>query len=303
MRLPPRFSTRVLLCCAAVIVATAFGQSLSIIRTGGSEVLVEATVPADTRYVLQVSNDLKNWTDVNDQIWGWFSYRFDEAGVTLRFFRLILWAEPPPPITIVLLGDSTVADLVSNANWFSGWGQGIYGYFKPEAQVVNLAYPCYSSGIIFGAAEKWKMLAIKPAFVLVQFGLVDSVGCEGFNKTTMEEYSNNLREIVRIIRGFGGVPILITPPTWRRFDARGRVEPVLKDRSAVVLSVATELETHLVDLNQLTSDLFNRLGRQASAYISCDRDEVHYSLEGAEVIAGLVVKALPCELEKYLVQR
>lgn len=303
MSLNQRFLAGLGACWAALVVATAVAQSLSIVRQSGSQVRVEATAPSDSRYVLQTSDDMGAWTDINDQIWGWFSYRFDEAGVPRRFFRLIPWAEPPPPITLVLLGDSTVADLVSNGNWFSGWGQGIYGYFTPDAQVVNLAYPCYSSGVILGAAEKWKMLAIKPAFVLVQFGLVDWVGCQGSNKTTLEEYETNLRTLVEVIRSFDGVPVLITPPTWRRFDARGSVTPVLLDRSEVVRRLATELQTHLVDLNQLTTDLFNQLGPQASAYISCDRDDVHYSLEGAEVIAGLVVKALPGELQKYVVHR
>lgn len=52
----------------------------------------------------------------------------------------------------------------------------------------------------------------------------------------------------------------------------------------------------------LSTDLFNQLGESESAYISMGTDLDHFSPEGAEVIAGLVVKALPNSLRRYLVR-
>src|SRR5689334_19849969 len=91
---------------------TSLGQSLSIINKGESDSWVVASAPGDTPYALQASKNLNLWLDVNDAVSGTVSDRVG-TGVTQRYFRLVPWTEPPP-ITVVLVGDSTVADLASN---------------------------------------------------------------------------------------------------------------------------------------------------------------------------------------------
>jgi lysophospholipase L1-like esterase len=297
----PRPSAILLLLCMAVGADAAVGQSLSIVRRGENELWIEATAPPDTRYELQASGDLRDWVAINDEVWGQWSYRLDDAGISKRFFRLTAWTPPPPPIILMLIGESTVADLANNNNWYAGWGQGIPGYLNSDVRVVNLAYPCVSTSMFLASAEKTKMLVVKPDFVLVQFGLLDWLGCNGQHKTTLQEYADNLRSIVQLIRGFNGTPILITSPVGRYFDDQGKVLIVMEDRRAVVREVAAELQTHLIDLGRLSLELYNELGDSASAYISCDRDRVHFSIEGARVIAGLVVNAFPDSLRAYVV--
>lgn len=148
------------------------------------------------------------------------------------------------------------------------------------------------------------MLAIKPDFVLVQLGRVDAVGCPGdLYMTTIQEYADNLKTIVQTVRGFNGTPILISPAVPRLFDEKGKVLPALEDRSAAMRYVAVGSQTQFIDLNQLSRDLFNALGETGSAYISwSEKDPVHFSLEGAKVMAGLVVDALPNILRLYVVK-
>jgi hypothetical protein len=140
MTLPSLRASILLLFSLAFSADTAFGQSLSIIKEGENQLSIEASAPGGTRYALQVSKDLNLWLDVNDAVSGAVSNRVGSPGATERYFRLIPWAEPAP-IRIVLLGDSTVADLDSNFGHFYGWGHGMPGYFKANAQVLNLAYP------------------------------------------------------------------------------------------------------------------------------------------------------------------
>lgn len=289
-----RRALSILLLLGTVLFAdAALGQSLTIIRNGSSNFSIQTTAPADARYVLQESANLHLWVDINDQVSGQSSNRFASAGNTQRFFRLTPWTPPAPPIILVLLGDSTVWD-------GSGWGQGIYGYFKTNVRVVNLAAPGYSTKRFLSEAEKTTMLTIRPDFVLVQFGWFDAcINCPGIG-TTLPEYADNLKTIIQTIRGFNGTPILITTPALRIFDDKGKVVRFLQDRCAIVKDVAAETQTAFIDLNQLSMDLYNELGGSASAYISWT-DNTHYTPVGAQVIAGLVVNALPDRFGPYLV--
>lgn len=302
MHFRPRPSSTLWLCGVVLFTQAAPGQSLSILRNGQSNFWIQAAAPTDTPYVLQESVNLHLWVDLNDQVSGQSSNQIDSAGIAQGFFRLTPSTLPPPPITLVLLGDSTVADFISDDNRFNGWGQGIYGYFKATVRAVNFGYPLYSTRVFLASAEYTKMLTIKPDYVLVQFGLIDAVGAPNDQVdyvTTLQEYATNLTTIVQTIRGFNGTPILVTPPAARVFDANGKVLPYLPDRCAVVKAVAAQLQTPLIDLNQLTTDFYNNLGGSASAFITVT-DNLHYTQVGAQVIAGLVVNALPDNLGPYL---
>lgn len=286
----------------ALFADAAVGQSLSITRKGESEFLVEAAALADIRYVFQESVNCRVWADINDDVRGHLSYRFDAAGFTKRFLRLIPWTPPPPPIRVALLGDSTVA---GQDDYGSGWGKAIHGYFKSTVQIVNLAWPNMSTSAFLASEQRPKMLAIKPDYVLLQFGWIDWGGCNGDPRctTTLREFADNLKTIVQDIRGFNGTPILITQPDPRAFDDNGKVIPTLQERATVMKEVAAELQTDLIDLNQLTRDRVNELGKNGIAFIGLDpSDWIHYSLEGAQLISGLVVNALPKSLGPYLVE-
>ena len=293
----------VLLLCLALFTEPAPGQSLSVGKKGAGEYWIEAAAPVDTSYVLQASGDLRLWVDLHETVSGQLSYRFNNAGVTNRYFRLVPSTPPAPQITVVLIGDSTVADLASNQGWFNGWGQGIYGFFKPNARVVNLAWQGFSTKWFLGSEQKTKMLAIRPDYVLVQFGRVDDeVPSTDPMAVTFQEYADNLKTIVQIVRGFEGTPILVTPPVARIFDYTGKVFviPTFEHRVALMKDVAAETQTQLIDLNQMTIDLFNQLGDNGSAYIQYPGNPAHFSAVGAQVIAQLVVNALPDGLGPYL---
>jgi lysophospholipase L1-like esterase len=125
---------------------------------------------------------------------------------------------------------------------------------------------------------------------------------KGEGEFWVEASADDFRTIVQTIRGFNGSPILITPPNPRLFDDKGKVISRYEDRSAVVKDVASELQTPLIDLNQLTRDLYTKLGESGSCYIPWNAtDLLHYSTLGAQVIAGLVVNALPDNFGPYLI--
>jgi lysophospholipase L1-like esterase len=203
-----------------------------------------------------------------------------------------------------MLGDSTVADYLVDSSHFSGWGQGIYEYLKPNVRAVNLAGPFQSTKNFLYSIQKDNLVTIKPDFVLIEFGWMDSSRVETEWYTSLTDYAANLKTIIQIVRDFNGTPILVTPTGPRYWDDHGRIIPVLVDRSQVMRNVAAESQTYLVDLNQLSRDLYNALGqtKSDSTYISSGpEDQTHFSLNGAKVIAGLVVDAFPGILRSQVV--
>lgn len=289
-----------LIVCWTLVFNVALGQSLAIHKRGPSEYFVEASVPSDKPCALQVSGNLHLWVTLEDEVKGQYSLQLERLGVSPRFFRLTPSAEPAPPIRIILLGDSMTAD-------GSGWGGGMHGYFKPNVTIVNYAMAYTSTKIFLRSAELDKMLVVKPDFVLIQYGFVDGAWGPDLapdRYTSLEEFGENLREIVRIVRGFNGVPILVTLHSARVWDAQGKVIPTWLDRNAVTKAVAAELQTPLIDLNQLTMDLLNELGPNRTQFMQWagggPEDLMHLSPQGAEVVAQLVVNALPDSLGPYL---
>lgn len=102
-----------------------------------------------------------------------------------------------------------------------------------------------------------------------------------------------------MIRGFGGTPILLTPQCLYVFNESGKTGPAYPKRIAVVEQLAAELGVYLIDLSTLSVSLLNQLGEEKSQPLFMDW--LHFSNEGAEVISGLVVNALPPDLGPYLV--
>ncbi|MCC6233872.1 MAG: hypothetical protein IT580_14590 [Verrucomicrobiales bacterium] len=284
----------------------AAAQTVQYTRKANGEIWLEGNLPATETHVLQSSPNLRFWVDVRDGLTGHFSLRADLEGMEKRFFRVVPSSEEGAPITLAMVGDSTVADLASNSGVFSGWGQGMHGYFKAQVRVINLAMPCYGTKTFLASAERTSLEVIRPDVVLVQFGMIDEIGCGGDRSeqfvATETEYRENLKVLVEMIRGFGGQPVLVTPPVMRRFNALGRVITILPNRRAIMQTVATELQVPLVDLYQMSGALVERLGLEGSAYLySSAGDLGHFSLRGAEILAGMVISGLPPALGRYVV--
>jgi lysophospholipase L1-like esterase len=283
------------LICAALPSSAAFGQSLSIIKSGESNYWIEASAPANNPQTLQASANLHLWADIHDPVQGQYSSPLGGMTVAQRYFRLVHSAPPAPPIVVMLLGDSLTAD-------YTGWGGGIYGYFKPNATVVNYAMPDDSTSEFLQQSDELdKMLLVEPNYVLIAFGLVDASSMDPSRFTTLEEFQTNLVTICQIVIGFQGVPILVTVLAARNFDEDGMVSPLFPDRTAVIKEVAAELQTPLIDLSQLSVDLFNQLGPSGTQFMNySSTDNTHLSPAGAVVAARLVVNALPDALGPYL---
>src|SRR5258706_2014035 len=96
---------RVLLCsspmafviCIILSANAALGQSLSIKKVD-TKYWIEASAPLGNPHTLQASDNLHLWVDIHEDLQERYSFAFDDAGVSGRYFRLTPSAPPAPPV-------------------------------------------------------------------------------------------------------------------------------------------------------------------------------------------------------------
>jgi len=252
-------------------------------------------------YRAQFSADLMEWSDPGDICLPSdrvpLTFPEGEQGfVQLTPDRHLDEFEP----RIVLLGDSTMADLSALSIQYHGWGQHFQDFFNPEATFVNLAEAGMGT-IRYFALNKTKALEVlQPDFVILQFGHI-----EHKDGTSTEVFEENLGKIVDEIRGIGAVPLLVTPVAIRLYDAKDNHINELAERRESVIKVANAKHSQYLDLNHRSAEVYARMGIISSAFITvcgneCD-DLSHFSRTGAYLMAALLCEELPEILQAYRV--
>ncbi len=196
-------------------------------------------------------------------------------------------------VQIVIVGDSTVATN-RPGNSSHGWGGVVHGYFIEDVTVINLAVSGRSSKSFIGEGLWEDALTRGADYIFIQFGHNDCPGKGDRETDPKTDFRDYIRKYVDDGRKIGAVQVLITPVTRRRFDETGQIRTILAPYAEGMRIVAGEKGVPLIDLHVRSMDLFNRLGDDGSLSISATPDDrTHFSLEGARVVAGLVVDALP----------
>ena len=204
--------------------------------------------------------------------------------------------ENPPPIRIVVVGDSTVASYGRKADGrlpIAGWGQLLGEAFCDAVSVSNHAAGGRSSSSFVWEGRWAKAIAEKPDYVLIQFGHNDCPGKGIRYNDPATTYRDYLRRYVRYSRAAGAKPVLVTPMARRTFDDRGKITTSLAPYAEAMRAVAEEEECPVIDLHAASVELFNRLGDEGSADLSNKPgDRTHFSEKGARTLVGLIMEQL-----------
>ena len=247
--------------------------------------------------------------------------------------------------TIFIIGDSTAANKdTTGGRQERGWGMALQNCFDENIVVDNHAVNGRSS-LSFINEGRWdKVLElIKPGdYVIIQFGHNDEKPKADRHTDPGSTFDYNLAKFVRETREHGGIPVLMNSVVRRNFfvqapdcdddeklrtttyqdgvkmiegdsliDTHGLYRVAPRD-------VARRMHCHFVDANQITHDLEQGLGREASKKLHMwflpgeepsvpkgRQDNTHYNVYGAQVVARLLADAL-CEeipvLKKYRVE-
>ena len=257
---------------------------------------------------------------------------------------LLLFASaiPDNTTTIFIIGDSTAANKdISKGKQERGWGMVLQSYFDDNIRIDNRALNGRSSRSFINEGHWDKVLqSMKPGdYVIIQFGHNDEKPKADRHTDPGSTFDYNLAKFVRETREHGGIPILMNCVVRRNFfvnapenddDEKLRTQ-TFKDGVRMVegdslidthglyrvapRDVAQRMNVHFVDANQITHDLEQGLGTEASKKLHMwvlpntepsepkgKQDNTHYSVYGAHVVARLLANAL-CEevpvLKKY----
>jgi lysophospholipase L1-like esterase/anti-sigma-K factor RskA len=224
------------------------------------------------------------------------------------------------PVSVALAGDSTVTDDF-------GWGGALSDFLPAGVSVNNRAIGGYSTKSFIDQGYWDSTVDLDCDYVFIQFGhndqkLNDTIRGTypaesrplGINDRSYDLFRANLTKMVDDVRAEGGVPVLITP-----LARRGRVADIngvlqfqndvvatdnadllgncysLLDYADAAKAVAELKRVPLIDLNQLSLDLYNRMladGEDITA-LGPDGDNTHLNTIGAMAIAKLIADAIP----------
>jgi lysophospholipase L1-like esterase len=197
-------------------------------------------------------------------------------------------------IRIAMVGDSTMASYPNppkDRPDLHGWGQVFGEFFTARVEILNHAASGRSTKS-FIAEKRWeKVLEAKPDYVFIQFGHNDQK-----DKTLAPEegYRDYLIRYIEEAKKVGIKPVLVTPVARRTFDKDGKPTTSLTPFADATKKVAKEKGVPVIDLHQLSFDLYGKLGDKSSADFSpAETDRTHFSKKGAKAVAELVAKAIP----------
>ncbi|MEY4386535.1 MAG: hypothetical protein RLY20_1818 [Verrucomicrobiota bacterium] len=195
---------------------------------------------------------------------------------------------------IAIIGDSTVANYPAEKP-ARGWGMYVQERFNSSVVISNLAANGRSTKT-FIKEGRWKnTLALKPDYVLIQFGHNDSHAKEKPEATdAATDYRDYLRQYIDEARDDGAVPILVTPMLRRNYTADGKFDDILQPYADAMKAVAQEKNVPVIDLHSASRALYEKLGpTEVAKFASEEKDKTHFNEAGARAMAELVMQELP----------
>jgi lysophospholipase L1-like esterase len=245
-----------------------------------------------------------------------FSYKHRAAIIVPFLLSFLLHRKEH--ITVYLIGDSTMCIYRAEQSPLTGWGMPFANFFDSTVTVKNTAEGGESTRT-FIEEHLWQPVAdsLSPGdYLLIQFGHNDEVPSKS-SYTTENDFERNLIRFVTETRIKKANPVLITPVARRKFDDSGNVEEVHKAYSGIVRKVSATYKVPLIDLDEKSKRLLNKLGPEKSKslflgvgvnpyYPKNEEDITHFNGLGATKIAQLVlaeIKALKLGLANHIINQ
>lgn len=209
------------------------------------------------------------------------------------------------PITILCVGDSTVSSYPETST-YRGWGQMLPKYFRPEVTISNAARGGTSSRSFYELGLWKEAIAMKPDYVLIQFGHNDRAKDDrGTDPATT--YKDCIRRYIEEAQAVGARPIMIGSMSPRNFSLKnGILRSSVKPYAEAMKKVAEEEKVPFIDLHELSFHLFEKLGAEQSKQFAPKKNDInHFNAAGADLLARIVADGISAdvpELKPYLLK-
>ncbi|MCD8304161.1 MAG: rhamnogalacturonan acetylesterase [Prevotellaceae bacterium] len=206
--------------------------------------------------------------------------------------------------TVFLCGNSTVVDQ-DDEPWAS-WGQMITRWFADSLCFCNMAESGETASTFIQAGRLDKALSMMKAgdYIIIEFGHNDQK--QNFpGSGAYYNFATALKTYIDESRAREAEPILITPTQRRTFDKEGRIQESHGDYPEAMRWVAEREGCRLVDLHEMTRELFETMGvdgtKRAFVHYPANTfpgqetalaDNTHFNPYGAYEIAKCVVTGL-----------
>jgi lysophospholipase L1-like esterase len=232
-------------------------------------------------------------------------------------FASLAFAPRTEPITVYLIGDSTIANKETKAFPETGWGMPFRYFFDSTVVVDNRAKNGRSTRT-FISEGLWQNVYdnLKPGdYVFMQFGHNDEVPEKIGSYTPPADYKKYLVKFIEETRSRKAIPVVLTPVTRRRFKD-GNIQETHPEYSKLATEVAQAEKVAFIDLDALSRDLLQRYGEENSKllflqlapgehpnYPEGKNDNTHFSELGARLIAQIVlgeVRKLNLDLSNHI---
>lgn len=262
--------------------------------------------------------------------------KFLSSLVVALLLPALAWAQKQPTdtVTVFMIGDSTMANKpLDKENQERGWGQMLPIYFEGAIKIDNHAVNGRSSKSFINEG-RWEKVReqIRPGdYVIIQFGHNDEK-IKSPDRYTIpgSTFDENLKKFVNETREKGGTPILMNSIVRRNFPANGIAAAQTDDRQKTwkkglenypaegdtlmdthgdyrfaPRNVAEEMGVVFIDMNTLTHELVQGLGKESSKALymwmpvgkyefapNGRIDNTHLTVYGGIVVSRLAVNAI-----------
>lgn len=218
-------------------------------------------------------------------------------------------------VTLFLAGNSTVVD-EANEPW-CGWGQMFPLFFTSKVAIANYAESGEAANTFVSSKRFTKLLTKikKGDYLFIEFGHNDQKQ-KGEGKGPYTSYKSDLKYLVDEARAKGANPVLVTSMHRRSFDENGKVINTHGEYPNAVRLLAKEENVPLIDLNNMSKDLYEAWGVEGSkkAFVHYPagtfpgqdkalEDNTHFNPYGGYQIARCIIKGIidnRLAIQKYI---
>ncbi len=193
------------------------------------------------------------------------------------------------PITVYLIGDSTVTDQMMEP--WGAWGQQLPRWFKPPVLIANYAESGETTASFIGELRWKKLLSELHAgdYVFMQFGINDQ-------RMPVEQFKGYFTTFIDDTRAHGATPVLVSSQNLRRLGPDGKGVQTLRGFPDAMREAAQEHHAAFIDLNAMSATLYAALGPEKlpKAFVDGTHQNAYGAYELAKcVVSGIVAAKLP----------